>query len=114
MNYRIERQEAVESDLVSISDFLLRSFEAFGHSTEEAEAMVAERLEGFLHALQGLAKAPYRGPLRPEMGSGIRNVTMDRFIVYFDVNEDMRVVRILAIFYGGQDHMRRMLARMLR
>lgn len=48
------------------------------------------------------------------MGLGIRNVTMDRFIVYFDVNEDMRVVRILAIFYGGQDHTRKMLARMLR
>jgi len=41
-------------------------------------------------------------------------LTIDRAIYWFDVDEAARKVRILAIFFGGQDHVRHMLVRLLR
>jgi plasmid stabilization system protein ParE len=44
---------------------------------------------------------------------GLRHVTLGRAVIWFDVIEDKSNVRILAVFFGGQDHIRRMLARLL-
>jgi toxin ParE1/3/4 len=112
--YKIERQNTVEADLIAITEFLVRSGEGFGQSTESALQHAATRLDMLLNAIHRLSLAPYRGTLRPALGDGVRNVTMDRFIIYFEIDEDRKVMRILAIFYGGQDHMRQMLLRMLR
>ncbi len=114
MAYKLERGESVASDLEEILDFFANNALRLGRSTDEAETEAGSRLNQLAQALQGLSQAPYRGTLRPELGVGVRNVTMDRFIVYFDVIEDTKTVRILAVFHGGQDHTRRMLARMLR
>jgi hypothetical protein len=40
-------------------------------------------------------------------------VTLHGAIVWFDVDEDAGEVRVLAIFFGSQDHQRRMIARLL-
>lgn len=40
-------------------------------------------------------------------------MTIDRAIFWFDLDEAERVVRILAVFFGGQDHIRHMLRRLL-
>jgi toxin ParE1/3/4 len=40
-------------------------------------------------------------------------VTKQRAVFYFDVDDDQRLVRILAVFFGGQDHQRAMLRRLL-
>ena len=53
----------------------------------------------------------FQGTLRPELGDGIRNVTKHRAIFYFEVLEEQ--IRVLAIFFGGQDHQGRMLLRIL-
>ena len=63
--------------------------------------------------LRALGTTPKQGTLRPEIRSGLRNVTKDRAVVYFDVNDDEKVVRVLAVFFGGQDHQRRMILRAL-
>ncbi|MGB8814013.1 MAG: hypothetical protein WCC57_12600 [Paracoccaceae bacterium] len=44
---------------------------------------------------------------------GLRHLTIARAIYWFDVNEAELRVRILAIFFGGQDHVRLMLTRLL-
>jgi len=44
----------------------------------------------------------------------VRHVAIDRAIYWFDVDEAERKLRILAVFFGGQDHVRRMLLRLLR
>ena len=44
---------------------------------------------------------------------GLRHLTIDRAIYWFDVNEAEQRVRVLAIFFGGQDHVRHMLTRLL-
>jgi plasmid stabilization system protein ParE len=43
---------------------------------------------------------------------GLRNVTKDKTVFYFTVHEDLEEVRVLAIFFGGQDHIRKMLMRL--
>ena len=47
------------------------------------------------------------------MMPGLRSVTKDRAIFYFTIDEGKHVVRVLAVFFGGQDHQREMLKRML-
>ena len=54
--------------------------------------------------MRTLATAPHRGVLHPELGPNVRHLTKDRVIFYFQVVEDIETVRILAIFFGGQDH----------
>jgi len=54
-----------------------------------------------------------QGTLRPDLLPGLRSVTRDRAIFYFDVDDDQRLVRVLAVFSGGQDHARTMLSRLL-
>jgi hypothetical protein len=44
----------------------------------------------------------------------LRHLTIDQAIYWFSVDEQTLTVRILAIFFGGQDHTRRMLARLLQ
>ena len=60
-----------------------------------------------------LGEAPHQGTLRADLLPGLRSVTKDRAIFYFDIDDDRRTVRILAVFFGGQDHTRRMLMRLL-
>ena len=43
----------------------------------------------------------------------IRFLAIARAIYWFDVDQTARKVRILAVFFGGQDHIRRMLVRLL-
>ena len=44
---------------------------------------------------------------------GLRHVTIERAIYWFDVPEAERTVRVLAVFFGGQDDVRHMLERLL-
>lgn len=45
---------------------------------------------------------------------GMRIIALDRAIGWFDVDEATRKGRILAVVFGGQDHVRRMLLRLLQ
>ena len=56
--------------------------------------------------ISALARRPYRGTRRPELGDAIRNLTIERAIIYFELLEDAETLRVLAVFFGGQDHLR--------
>ena len=64
-------------------------------------------------AIASLGATPHRGTLQPALGNGMRNVTKGRAVIHFDVVDDLRLIRILAVFYGGQDHESRVLLRLL-
>jgi hypothetical protein len=40
-------------------------------------------------------------------------MVMDRAIYWYDVDDRAQAVRVLGMFFGGQDHIRRMLIRLL-
>ena len=112
MPYRVERSLATDQDLAAIFDFLLESYMAFGDERSEALERAAARVEGVEAEMLGLGDLPHQGSLRPEILPGLRSVTKRRAIFYFDVDDDLRLVRVLAVFFGGQDHQRAMLRRL--
>ena len=50
---------------------------------------------------------------RNDLMPGLRQGTEDKVIFYFTLDEAKARLNVLAIFYGGQDHQRRMLMRLL-
>ena len=112
MPYRVERALETDKDLAAIFEFLQQSYTGFGDERDEAVARAAERIEGIEAEMVALGNAPHQGTLRPDLLPGLRSVTRRRAIFYFDVDDDLRLVRVLAIFFGGQDHQRAMLQRL--
>ncbi len=47
---------------------------------------------------------PYQGMRRDDVRPGLRTAATGRAVIAFDVEEKARSVRILGIFYGGQDY----------
>jgi toxin ParE1/3/4 len=114
MKCTVERARDTDRDLAAIFDSLTESFVAFGEDPASAAKSAAKRLRGIETAMLSLGNAPHQGTLRPDLLPGLRSVTKDRAIFYFDVDDGRRLVRVLAIFFGGQDHQRLMLKRLLR
>lgn len=113
MAYRVERSVDTDCDLEAIFDFLVESYLEFGEGPAEAHTRAEKRLDAIEAAMLSLSKAPHQGTRRDDLLPGLRSVTKQRAIFYFDVAEDEKVVRVLAIFFGGQEHRRAMLKRLL-
>lgn len=113
MVWRVERAEAVNRDLELIFDFLFDAAVAFGEDTETAFDRAATRISAIQMAAMALAEAPYQGTLREDIAPGLRQVTKERAVFYFELDADARCLRLLAVFFGGQDHRRHMLRRLL-
>lgn len=111
-SYSVTRSPDAERDLDLLFDFLFTSYEAFGHSRESAFGRATRRVERIKTELRALGRRPHQGTLRPALRPNLRTVTKDRAIFYFVVDDDALTVRVLAIFFGGQDHQRHMLKRL--
>ena len=113
MAWRTEFAAEAERDFALIFDHLFAAYRDFGEPGAESFEKAARRVQGIRAAAEGIAKAPYRGTLRDDIAPGLRVVTIDRAVFWFDLDEDRQAVRVLAVFFGGQDHIRHMLARLL-
>jgi plasmid stabilization system protein ParE len=113
MPYKVERSVDTDADLEAIFDFLVQSYVEFGEAKADAIERAAKRLDVIEEAMLALGKIPHQGTKRDDILPGLRSVTKDRAIFYFDVDDKARRVRVLAIFFGGQDHRRAMLKRLL-
>ena len=114
MPYRIERSEDADRDLEAIFDFLVESYLSLGDSAGEALDRVADRIHGIEDAMESLGDFPYRGVLCADVLAGVRSLTKDGSILYYEIREDERLVHVLAVFLTGQDHRRRALLRLAR
>jgi len=112
--YAVEFAADAERDFELIFDFLEESYCSFGESTEAAIAHAAARVEAIRAKAARLGNVPYRGTLHPEIMPDLRHITIDQAIYWFLVDKEAMTVRVLAIFFGGQDHVRQMLLRLLR
>lgn len=112
MAYDIRRAAGVTQDLDLIFDHLLQSYIALGEPAAVAFERAAQRLNLIRSDMDALARMPHKGNLDPEILPGLRHVTKNRAIFYFHVNDAESVVHVLAVFFGGQDHHRHMLARL--
>lgn len=113
MRFAIEFSADAERDFGLIFDHLFESYVAFGEGTEEALSHAARRIMDIRKAADRLASFPLRGIERDDILPGIRFLAVAQAIYWFDVDRTARKVRILAVFFGGQDHIRHMLVRLL-
>lgn len=113
MVYEVTFSADAERDFELIFEFLFESYVEFGEAVAPAIDRAEERIQSIRTDIEALAKAPHRGTMHDDILPGLRHVTFGRAVIWFDLIEDKSSVRILAIFFGGQDHIRRMLTRLL-
>ena len=70
--------------------------------------------EAIIATAERLATAPFRGAAQDDLLPGLRHLALDAAIYWFVPDARTRQIRVLAIFFGGQDHQRHMLVRLLR
>lgn len=114
MKFAIEFSSASERDFELIFAHLFESYLGFGESRDAAFRHAAQRIKDIRKAVEKLTTLPDRGTPRDDVSPSLRFLVVDRAIYWFDVDAAARKVRILAVFFGGQDHVRRMLVRLLR
>jgi plasmid stabilization system protein ParE len=112
--YRVRRSLATDRDLELITDFLFETYMGFGEHPDEAFARTEARLTAIEDLMLSLAEQPHRASPRDDVLPGLRMLTRDRVVLYFDIDEAEREVRVLGIFFGGRDHHRAMLSRLAR
>lgn len=116
--FKVVFSAGAELDFEIIFDFLFESYLSFDEDIETAIKQAEKKTQSIRKAADKLAKHPFRGTLHDDMlqgkpKAGLRHITMGRAIYWFDILEDAGLVRIFAIFYGGQDHHTKMLTRLL-
>ena len=61
-----------------------------------------------------LATAPFRAECYGDLLPGLRHLALDRAVTWFRPRSEQRDIQVLAVFFGEQDHRRRMLVRFLQ
>ncbi|MDH7800236.1 MULTISPECIES: type II toxin-antitoxin system RelE/ParE family toxin [unclassified Rhizobium] len=112
MAFKVLRSTETDQDLGLILDHLVQSYLDLGDALPAAFTRAARRVGSIETDVEALHKAPFQGTLSPEILPGLRRVTKNQTVFYFDVNESEKTVRILAVFFSGQDHLRHMLKRL--
>ena len=113
MASRLEFATEAERDLALIFDHLLHSYLEFGESLESALDHAEARIAEIRTAANRIPTAPHRGERHDDILPGLRHLAIGRAIYWFEVNQPKETVRVLAVFFGGQDHIRHMMARLL-
>lgn len=104
----------VVADLGLIEDYLARAYRALGETSDEAARHAETRIDGIISTAERLGTAPFRGETQDDLLPGLRHLAIDSAIHWFVADADVREVRVLALFFGGQDHQRHMMVRLLR
>lgn len=112
MDWTIEFSADAERDIDLIFDHLFSSHVAFGDAPADAFDRAAERVRAVYDDAGRILLAPFRGTSRDDVLPGARSLTLNGAIYWFDVDEGAARVRVLAIFHGGQDHVRHMVERL--
>ena len=113
MALRLEFSVEAERDFGLIFDHLLRSYLGFGESLENAFGHAESRIAEFRAAAERILTAPHRGEPHDDILPGVRHLAIGRAIYWLDIDDPGETVRMLAVFFGRQDHVRHMMARLL-
>ena len=112
MTFRLDFSVAAERDLSLIFDHFFDSYCSFGESPGAASSHAAERLRRIRGNADRICMSSDRGTTHDDIISGLRHLMIERAIFWYVVNESEGVVRVLAVFFGGQDHVRHMRLRL--
>lgn len=112
MDYKVLRSPACDRDLALILDYLAEAYQNFGDAPDDAFERAVARIRSIEDNMAALSSAPFQGTLLADLLPDLHWVTKNRTILYFQVDEAMSVVRILAVFSRAQNHHMRMLMRL--
>ena len=112
MAYKVHRGAEVTRDLGRIETYLVQTYQNLGEDDKAATSRAAVRIKEALVYMRSFVDHPHRGTEHPQLQSGLRSVTSNRFIYYFTVDDLLSDVKILAVFFGGMDHRRQILDRL--
>lgn len=101
-------------DQALIEAHLARSYRDIGERPAEAARRAEARIDSIIATAERLATAPFRGERHDDLLPGLRHLSIDSAIYWFVPDADIRQLRVLAVFFGGQDHQRHMLVRLLK
>lgn len=102
------------NDLRLISDHLIQAYQGLGEPPAEARRHAAARIDAIISAAERLATAPLRGESHDDLLPGLRHLALDRAVYWFRPRPQQQEIQVLAIVFGGQDHQRHMLVRLLQ
>lgn len=104
-------------DLSLLFDHFDATYQSLGDSPDDAAEHAAERLLQIRDAMAKLTTSPFIGTHHPDLdedlGPQIRHVTKNRAIIWFKLLEKKECIQVLGVFFGSQDHIRHMYARLL-
>lgn len=109
----LEFSVEAEWDFELIFDHLARSYIELGDEPDSALIRAASRVRGIRTSVNVLAQSPYIGTLRSDIQAGLRFVRVEKTVIWFLPDEERSCVVVVALFFGVQDHIHHMLARML-
>ena len=113
MAYRLEFSAEAEHDFGLIFDHLLDSYLGFGESLDSALNHAEARILEIRAAADRMTAMPHRDQRHDALLPGLRHLAIGRAIYWFEVDDEVQAVRVLAVFFGGQDHIRHMTVRLL-
>ena len=111
MAWRVDDTADAKADLFGIFEHLYASRLAFGYSEDEAIASAEKRLAEIGEGRRSLARTPHIGTRHDADLPGLRHVTLGQAVYWFVLDEPARTVRLVGVFYGGQDHFSRIMDR---
>ena len=112
MAYRVSRARAVTKDLAHIDDHLVESYCDLGDGITDAPDRADSRVRTIEEAMMRLGAVPDQGTLCDNVMPRLRRVTKDKAILYFIADDDLAEIRVLAVFFIGQDHLRHIVERL--
>lgn len=101
-------------DLTLIELHLIRAYRDFGESPAEAFRHAEVRIDAIITTAERLRIAPFRGESHDDLLPGLRHLALDSAVYWFMPDPDAKQIRVLAVFFGAQDHQRQMLVRLLQ
>lgn len=111
MAFKVLRSTACDRDLEAIFDFLFAAYQELGDTASDAFERAVARILRIEALLDALGDVPFQGTLDTQIMTGLRHVTKDKAVFYFTVDEPARELKVLAVFFGGQDHRAQLLER---
>lgn len=111
--WTVEFAADAKRDLSLIFDHLFETYKELGEADIRAFDHAATRIRDIQASALTLGSNPFRGTRREAYGTNLRNITLNKAVIWFHIDEGRGVVRILAFFFGGQNHTRHMLRRLL-
>ncbi|MCP4932664.1 MAG: type II toxin-antitoxin system RelE/ParE family toxin [bacterium] len=111
--WSLEYSAEAERDFELIFDHLYETYVEFGDDPEAAIERASVRIRSTRSSTRKLVMTPYIGTLRPDIRPELRFLRMDKVAIWFLPVEERQNIIVVALFFGAQDHIRHMMARML-